>query len=115
MGVTLSSAGLYDLDTRDIPDVLGLPARRPKAAVVKVMSIKDNRVRVLIPDDNVGHKGFHDVLLHDMADADPPYVAVSDLSALRLDWPAVIMSGMTRHQLEMEQLRHECKKRYRGI
>ena len=24
------------------------------------------------------------------------------------------MSGMTRHQLEMEQLRHECKKRYRG-
>ena len=51
--------------------------------MVKVMSTKDNRcVRVLIPDDNVGHKGFHDVLLHDMADADPPYVAVSNLSAL---------------------------------
>ena len=81
---------------------------------MKVMSIKDNRcVRVLIPDENVGHIGFHDVLLYDMADADPPYVAVSDLSALRLDWLAVIMSGMTRHQLELEQLGHECKKRYR--
>ena len=93
-GVTLGSAGLYDLDTRYIPDALGLCARRPEAAVVKVMSRKDNRcVRVMIPDENVGHKGFHDVLLHDMADADPPYVAVSDSSALRLDWPAVIMSG----------------------
>ena len=49
-----------------------------------------------------------------MADADPLYAAVSDLSALRLDWPAVIMSGMTQHQLKMEQLRHKCKKRYRG-
>ena len=81
---------------------------------MKVMSRKDNRcVWVLIPDENVGHKGFHDVLLHDMADADPPYFAVSDLSALRLDWSAVIMSGMTRHQLELEQMRQECKKRYR--
>ena len=113
--VTLGSAGLYDLDTRYIPEVLGLRARWPETEVVKVMSRKDNRcVRVLIPDQNVGHKGFHDVLLHDMTDADPPYVAVSDLSALRQDWPAVIISGMTRHQLELEQMRHDCKKRYRG-
>ena len=95
-GVTLGSAGLYDLDTRYIPDVLGLRARRPEAAVVKVMLRKDNRcVRVLIPDENVGHQGFHDVLLNDMADADAPYVAVSDLSALRQDWPAMVISGMT--------------------
>ena len=112
--LTLGSPGLYDLDTSSIPDVLCLRAQRPGAAVVKVMSRKDNRcVWVLIPDENVGHKGFHDVLLHDMADADPPYFAVSDLSALRLDWSAVIMSGMTRHQLELEQMRQECKKRYR--
>ena len=83
------------------------------SAVVKVMSIQDNRcIRVLIPDENVGHGGFHDVLLHDMADADSPYVAVSDLVALRLDWPAVILSGMIRQQLELEQMRHECKKRF---
>ena len=38
----------------------------------------------------MGHGGFHDVLLHDMAEADSPYVATSDLMALRLDWPAVV-------------------------
>ena len=55
---------------------------------MKVVSIPNNHcIRVLIPDENVGHGGFHDVLLHDMAEADSPYVATSDLMALRLDWP----------------------------
>ena len=48
--VTLDSAGLYDLDTKCVPDVLGLRARRPEAAVIKVMT---GRVRVLIPDEKV--------------------------------------------------------------
>ena len=87
----LEFSRLYDLGTKRIPDVLGLQARQPEAAVVKVMSIQDNRcIRVLIPDENVGHGGFHDVLLHDMADSDSPYVVVSDLMALRLDWPVVV-------------------------
>ena len=91
-GVTLSSAGVYNLGT-------------------KVMSIPNNHwIRALIPDENVGHRGFHDVLLHDMAEADSPYVATSDLMALCLDWPVVVLSGMVRHQLELEQMRHECKK-----
>ena len=85
------------------------------AAVVKVMSGKDSQcVRVLIPDEIVGYQGFHDVLLNDMADADVPYVAVSDLSALRYEWPVLVVSGITRHQLELEQMCHDCKKRYRG-
>ena len=80
---------------------------------MKVMSIPNNRcIRVLIPDENVGHGGFHDVLLHDMAEADSPYVAISDLMAFRLDWPVVVLSGMVRHQLGLEQMRHECKKRF---
>ena len=83
--------------------------------VVKVMSGKDSQcVRVLIPDENVGYQGFHDVLLNDMADADAPYVAVSELSALRQEWPALVISGMIRHQFELEQMRHDCKKKYRG-
>ena len=81
--MTLGSAGLYDLDTKCIPDVLNLRAQRPEAAVVKVISGKDNQsVRVLIPGEHVGYQGFHDALIHDMVDADAPYVAVSDLSAL---------------------------------
>ena len=110
-GVTLSSAGLFNLDTKRLPDILGLRARQPEAAVMKVMSIPNNRcIRVLIPDENVGHGGFHDVLLHDMAEADSPYVATTDLMALRLAWPAVVLSGMVRHQLELEQMCHQCKK-----
>ena len=58
----------------------------------------------------MGHGGFHDVLLHDMAEADSPYVATSDFMALHLDWPAVVLSGMVRHQLELKQMCHECKK-----
>ena len=37
--VTLDSSGIYDLNTKYVPDVLGLHARRPEAAVVKVMTV----------------------------------------------------------------------------
>ena len=80
--LTLQSDSLYDLDT-GIPDGIGLHAVQPDAAVVKLMSIPDNRcIRVAIPDDNVGTDGFHEVLIHDMADADAPFVPVSDLGCL---------------------------------
>ena len=62
VGVTLRSPELYDLD----PDVLGLHAQRPQAPLIKVILRRDSDcVRVLIPDDDVGHRGFHDVVLVD--------------------------------------------------
>ena len=49
--LTLQSDRLYDLDS-GIPDVIGLRAVQPDAAVIKVMLIPDNRcIRVVIPDD----------------------------------------------------------------
>ena len=69
----------------------------------------------MIPDEKVGDQGFHDVTLIDMADADAPYVSVNDLSILWLLWPVFVVFGMTRHQQELEQLRHACKKRYCGV
>ena len=106
--LTIQSDRLYDLDT-GIPDVIGLRAVQPEAAVVKVMSIPDNRcIRVVIPDDNVGTDGFHEVLIHDMVDADALYVPVSDLGCLRLDWPKALFSYMGRYQDDLEHLRHEC-------
>ena len=39
-------------------------------------------IRVLIPDEDVGYRGFHDVMLFDRTEDDAPYVVVSDLSAL---------------------------------
>ena len=66
---------------------------------------------VLIPDDDVGHRGFHDVVLVDRMEQDAPYVAVSDLSALRQQWPDLVISSMTNHLLELEELRRKCKKK----
>ena len=44
---------LYDL-VDDIPDVMGLRAIQPRAAIVKVMSVPDSRcVRVVTPDDHM--------------------------------------------------------------
>ena len=74
----------------------------PEALVVKVMLGHESQsVRVLIPDDSVGYRGFHDVL---MTDTDAPYVAVNDLSGLRQLWPTLVVSGMTKRQLELEEL-----------
>ena len=101
--LTPQSDSLYDLDT-GIPDVIGLCAVQPDAAVVKLMSILDNRcIRVVIPDHNVGTDGFHEVLIHDMADADAPFVPVSDLGCLRLDWLKALFSYMGRHQVDLER------------
>ena len=106
--LTMQSDRLYDLDS-GIPDVIGLRALQLDAAVIKIMLILDNRcIRVVIPDDHVGTGGFHEILIHDMADADDPYVAVSELGSLRLDWPKAIFSFMGRHQVDLEHLCHGC-------
>ena len=74
----ITSEKLYDL-APDIPDVMGLRALRPSAAVVKVMSVPDSRcIRVVTPDDHV-NIGFHEILLHDMGEEELPFVATSEL------------------------------------
>ena len=69
LALDMSSDQLYDL-VQDIPDVMGLRALRPSAAIVMVMSVPDSRcIRVVTPDDHV-NIGFHEVLLHDMEEED---------------------------------------------
>ena len=111
--LTLQSDRLYDLDS-GIPDVIGLRTVQPNAAMIKVMSIPDNRcIRVEIPDDHVG--GFHEVLIHDMDNADAPYVAISELGSLRLDWPRAIFSFMGCYQVDLEHLCQECRERFGSV
>ena len=99
---------LYDLDG-DIPDVIGLRAIEPRAAVIKVMSVPDSRcVRAMIPDDHVP-TNFHEILIHDMEEEEPPFVALSDLGCLRLDWPRALFTFMGRYQFELDQIRKECR------
>ena len=65
LALDLRSDRLYDL-VNDIPDVMGLRAIQPSAAIVKVMSVPDSRcVRVVTPDDLV-NIGFHEILIHDL-------------------------------------------------
>ena len=68
---------------------------------------------MLIPDANATDRGFHDVTLIDMANADGPVVHVGDLCLLRRQWPLSVVSGMTRKQMDLELMRHECKRRFR--
>ena len=113
--VTLDSDGIYELQTSCVSDVQGLHAWRPGAAVIKEMTGRDSRsVRVLVPDGNVRDRGFYDVTLVDMSDVEGPDVSVDELSILRQQWPLHVVSYMARLQLELEQLRHACKKRCRG-
>ena len=84
LGLDLKSDKLYDLGGA-IPDVMGLWAIQPKAAVMKVMSVPDSRcVRVIVPDDHLPNR-FHEILIHDMEDEEPPFVALSELGCLRLE------------------------------
>ena len=100
----LGSDRLYDL-VPDIPDVMGLRALRPSAAIVKVMSVPDSQcVRVVTPDNNV-NIGFHEVLVHDLEDEDLPFVALTELGCLRFTF-------MSRYQFDLDQMRKDCRERF---
>ena len=102
---------LYDL-VPDIPDVMGLRALRPSAAIVKVMFLPDSHcIRVVTPDDHV-NIGFHEVLLHDMEDEDLPFVTMSELDCLRRIWPKTLFVFMSRYQHDLERMRKECRERF---
>ena len=105
---------LYDLPT-GIHDVMGLQALRPSSAVCKVMSVPDsNCVRVITPDEHVP-TGFHEILIEDMGLREWPKVSMSELGCLRLDWPQELFTFVGRYQLELEQMRKECRDRFEGI
>ena len=54
--------------------MIGLRAIQPDVAVIKVMSIPDNRgIRVVIPDDHVPNE-FHEILIHDITGVNHPGV-----------------------------------------
>ena len=107
----LRSDKLHDLGGA-IPDVMGLRAIQPRAAVVKVMSVPDSRcVRVVIPDDHVS-LGFHEILIHNLEDEELPFVALSEFSCLCLDWLRTLFTFMSRYQFDLDQKWKECRERF---
>ena len=68
-------------------------------------------VRVVTPDDHV-NIGFHEILIHDLEDEDLPFVALSELGCLRLDWPKTLFTLMSRYQVDLDQMRKDCRERF---
>ena len=111
LALDLRSDRLYDL-VDDIPDVMGLRAIQPSAAILKVMSVPDSCcVRVVTPDDHV-NIGFHEIIIHDLEDEELPLVTLSELGCLRLDWPKTLFRFMSRYQFDLDQIRKECRERF---
>ena len=67
------------------------------------MSVPDSRcVRVVTPDDHV-NIGFHEILIHDLEEEELPFVAMSELGCLRLDWPMTLFTFMSRYQFDLDE------------
>ena len=104
------------LDTTVIPDVIGLHVFHDQAALVRGLpGHSKNIVRVLVPDDRAAPRGFHDPLIDDLSDTKVLPASAGDFTVLRQHWPPSLLSGMTKHQIEMEAQRRECKHQFGNI
>ena len=109
--VDLRSDKLYDLGGA-FPDVMGLRATQPRAAIVKVMTVPGiHCVRVIVPDDHLPNR-FHEILIHDIENKESLLVVLSELGCLRLDWPNALFTFMARYQFELDQMLKECRERF---
>ena len=107
--VNLDSPGVVKLDTSVVSDVLGLRAHYQNARPTRVLPGRaQNSVCVLIPDVHAVPRGFHDVTLVDMAGETGPEVLKEEMGYLRRQWPASLLTGMSRRQTDLETQRREC-------
>ena len=69
-----------------------------------MMSVPDSRcIRVVTPDDHV-NIGFHEILKHDLADEELPFVTLNELGCLRLDWPKTLFTFMSISRPDAERM-----------
>ena len=50
--------------------------------------------------------------MHNLEDEELPFVALSELCCLRLDWPRTLITCMSRYQFDLDQMRKECRERF---
>ena len=92
---------------------MGLQALRPSVVVCKVMTVPNSHcVRVVVTPDEHVNTGFHEILIHDMAQEEWPLVTLSDIRCLRLDWPKDLFTFVGRYQFELEQMRTTFRERF---
>ena len=56
--------------------------------------------------------GFHEILIHDLEEEELPFVTLSELGCLRLDWPKTMLTFMSRYQFDLDQMGNECRERF---
>ena len=49
--------------------------------------------------------GFHEILIHDLEEEELPFVVMSELGCLRMDWPKTLFTFMSRYQFDLDQMR----------
>ena len=101
--VDLDSLGVVVLDTTVVPDVLGLNTYRDNAELVRVLpGASPNIIQILVPDDLVEPRGFHNILLEDMTAMIVRPVSAGNLTALKPFWPQSLLTDMSKRQVDME-------------
>ena len=105
-----------DLDLSLCPDVFGLKAFDENMPITRMLpGSSPCKLRLLLPDTNIGKDGFHDVVVENLIGSSTwrsRHVSPSDVIALRRRWPIAVFHLMKEHSTELEDLRRQA---YTGL
>ena len=108
----LCSLGVVDLDVSLCPDVFGLKAFDEKMPITRMLpGSSPCELRLLLPDNNIGKDGFHDVVVENLIGSSTwrsRLVSPSDVIALRRRWPRAVFQVMKERCIELEELRRKA-------
>ena len=97
----LCSLGVVDLDLSLCPDVFGLKAFDKNFPITRMLpGSSPCKLRLLLPDTNIGKNGFHDVLVDNLIGSSTwrsRHVSLSDVIALRRRWPKAVFQWAYRY------------------
>ena len=93
----MSSLGVMDLDLSLSPDAFGLRAFDHGRPITRMLPGSNPcELRLMLPDSMLGTKGFHDVLIDNLA-ASPSWrsshISPADVTALRRRWPQAVFKN----------------------
>ena len=108
----LCSLGVVDLDVSLCPDVFGLKAFDEKMPITRMLpGSSPCELRLLLPDNNIGKEGFHDVMVENLIGSSTwrsRHVSPSDVIAMRRRWPRAVFQVMKERCIELEDLRRKA-------
>ena len=108
----LCSLDMVDLDLSVCPDVFGLKAFDEKMPITRMLpGSSPCKLRLLIPDTNIGQDRFHDVVVENLIGSSTwrsRHVSASDVIALRRHWSRAVFQVMKERSVELEDLRRRA-------